>query len=607
MSFIVRFEPWGVELTCGEDLTLLDAARQAEIPIGAMCSGQGTCGKCQVRFAAGPVPAPTAYDLAAIPAQALERGFRLACQHRVMADMTVETLPMVAYGKDAAPQMERPFDVSPPVHRSSVDVPAPSVARPVDDAGNLLTVLGSTGAQTVDYQVAQELPRTLRGAGWRVAASVRGGEVIAVRPQAGVHPPLGMAIDMGTTNIATYLYNLADGALLDMRSASNPLAPYGADIISRLSHAQRSAENGARLQRILVKALNLLLERCTEAVGSMPGDVEEVVVVGNSGMHHLFLNLAAGQLISAPYVPAIRRSLVIKARELSLAVASGAYIYLPPLVGGFVGSDLLAVALVTRLDRKPGIRLALDIGTNTELLLSVDGRLFCCSTASGPALEGAALQYGSIAMPGAVDHVWLEGDGTVVASHTIKNRPAVGICGSGIIDALACMHRMGILSRAGRIQAGRPGVQAQADGDHRYVLVPAQATGLGTDLTISQTDVRAIQLAKGAIRGGIETLLSEHGLTSDALDEIVIAGAFGSHLRTESAVAIGLLPPVPADRIRQVGNAAGAGAALMLLCEGERSEADKLSEHIRYIELAANRRFTRQFADAQRFCGDGER
>ena len=609
MSFIVRFEPWGVELRCENHLTVLDAARQAEVPIGATCNGRGTCGKCQVRVVSHPLPLPTAQDLAALTPQALERGFRLACQLRVSADTTVEVLPTVALGKEGAPLLERPFVFSPPVRRAPVDLAPPTLSRPIDDAGNLFEALEANGVQgvsSIDYRVAQEVPRVLRAAEWQVAASLRGEEIIAVQPQVGSLPPLGAAIDLGTTNIAVYLYRLDDGSLLDVRSAPNPLAPYGADIISRLIYAANNSDNGSRLQRILVKALNLLLERSIETAGSSTGSVEEVVIVGNSGMHHLLLNLAADQLIRAPYVPAIRRSLTIKARELGLVAATGSYVYLPPLIGGFVGSDLLAVALIARFDQKPGIRLALDIGTNTELLLSVNGQLFCCSTASGPALEGAALQYGSVAMPGAVDQVWLEGDGLTLASHTIGNRPAIGICGSGIIDALASMRRAGILSRTGRIQAGRPGVCEEADGNHRYVLVPAQATGLGTDLTISQSDVRAIQLAKGAIRAGIDTLLNDHGLACEALDEIVVAGAFGSHLRVDSALDLGLLPRVPAQRIRQVGNAAGAGAALLLLSVDERRQAELLSRQIHYTELAANRHFTRRFADAQWFPTDSE-
>lgn len=607
MSFIVRFEPWGVDLKCEQRLTVLDAARLAEVPIGAACNGRGTCGKCQVRIVGDSLPAPTPHDWAALTPQALERGFRLACQLWVSSDITVEVMPTVALGKEGAPTPERDFVLAPPVRRVQIELTAPTLSRPVDDAGNLLTALEANGVRDIsilDYRVAQELPRVLRAADWRVTASLRGREVIAARPQTSAPPPLGMAIDLGTTNIAAYLYRLDDGSLLDVRSAPNPLAPYGADIISRLIYACTDPKNAARLQHVLVKALNLLLARSTEAADSDAGSVEELVIVGNSGMHHLLLNLAAEQLIHAPYVPAIRHSMTIKARELGLMAVPGAYVYLPPLVGGFVGSDLLAVALVSQLDHKPGIRLAVDIGTNTELLLSVNGQLFCCSTASGPALEGAALQYGSVALPGAIDQVWLEEDSLRLVNHTIGNRPAIGICGSGIIDALACMRRAGILSRTGRIQAGRPGVREQADGNHQYVLVPTEATGLGAELTISQADVRAIQLAKGAIRAGIETLLGEHGLRSEALDEIVVAGAFGSHLRVESALAIGLFPPLPPERIRQVGNAAGAGAGLMLLSVDERRQAERLSQQIRYTELAANRGFARKFADAQWFPAD---
>ena len=408
-------------------------------------------------------------------------------------------------------------------------------------------------------------------------------------------------MDLGTTNVATYLYNLDNGGLLGVFGAANPLASYGADILSRLAYAQRGPEHGARLQRTLVKTLNLLIEHAVKSAGCTPADVEEMTVVGNSGMHHLFLNLPPRQLIHAPYVPATRRAMSLKAREIGLAIAPGGYVYMPPLVGGFVGSDLLAVALATRIDRKPGVRLALDIGTNTELLLSVDGRLFSCSTASGPALEGAALRFGSVAAAGVVDRVWLNpGDGSI-GYRTIRGKPAIGICGSGIVEALACMAQAGIFNASGRIQAGKPGVSEGSDGDRRFTLAPAHATGLGEDLTISQHDVRAIQLAKGAIRGGIATLLAEHGLTVDDLDELLVAGAFGNHIEVESAQAIGLYPAIPRERIRQIGNAAGTGAGLMLLSTAERQDAEELSEQIHYLELARHKRFIRLFAEGQRF------
>jgi uncharacterized 2Fe-2S/4Fe-4S cluster protein (DUF4445 family) len=605
MTYLIHFEPWGADLRVEGDLTLLDAARQAEVALSATCSGRGTCGKCQVRVASGYLPPATPADVANIPPAALERGFRLACQHKVAGDATLELLPVVSHGKAQAPVFEREFPFAPAIRRHVVHLEPPSLHRPVDDGGNLLSALAAAGIAPVeiDYRVAQDLPGVLRAGEWRVASSLRGREVVAVRREAGAAPPLGLAVDMGTTNIAAYLYSLADGALLGVFGAANPLSTYGADIISRLSYSGRSAGNGARLQRVLVKGLNLLIEQSAAAARCTPQDIEELVVVGNSGMHHLFLDFPPRQLISAPYVPAARQARSIRARELGIAVHGGAAVYLPPLVGGFVGSDLLAVALATRIDLKPGIRLAVDIGTNTELLLSADGELFCASAASGPALEGAALQFGSVAMPGAVDHVSAGEPGASLAVHTIRGRPAVGICGSGIIEALGVMRRMGIISHTGRIRAGSPGVVESADGDHRFVLVPAAGTALGVDLTISQTDVRAIQLAKGAIRAGIETLLLEHRLSSGDLDEILIAGTFGSHIQIASSVQIGLFPGIPLERIRQIGNAAGTGAAMLLLSTPERDEAELLSERIHYMELARHRRFTRLFADAQRFPG----
>jgi uncharacterized 2Fe-2S/4Fe-4S cluster protein (DUF4445 family) len=414
---------------------------------------------------------------------------------------------------------------------------------------------------------------------------------------------LGLAVDLGTTNIAAYLHRMDDGALLGVFIAANPLLSFGADIITRLAWGAEAPGNGAKMQQVLVRALNMLAGQATAALGCALENIEEMVVVGNSGMHHLLLDLPGRDLIRAPFVPVVRSALSVKARDLGIRICPGAYIHLPPLVGGFVGSDLLAVALSARLDRQPGVRLAVDIGTNTEVLLSVDGRLSCCSTASGPALEGAALKYGMAAGPGAVDRVWVDGAGpaATTAFTTIGGLPASGICGSGIIDALCCLRRVGALNATGRLQAGAPRVIEDPAGDHRYVLAPAARTTLGEALTISQTDIRSLQLAKGAIRAGIDTLLSLKGLDPGSVEELLIAGTFGNHLGIESSLDIGLLPRVPRQRIRQVGNTAGVGAGLMLLSTEERETAAALARSIGHVELSLDERFRRRFARSQWF------
>ena len=325
---------------------------------------------------------------------------------------------------------------------------------------------------------------------------------------------MGLAVDMGTTNIAAYLHRMEDGELLDVLSVPNPLSTYGADIIARMSYAAAAPGNGADIQRILVKCLNSLAESAARDHGCTAREIEEMVVVGNSGMHHLFLDLPGKSLMDAPFVPVHRAALTIMAREVGIRIAPGARIHLPPLVGGFVGSDLVAVALASRMGDHRGVRLALDIGTNTELLLCVEGSLTACSTASGPALEGAALRFGCVASPGAVDRVTVDGAGPAVTYATIGGKAVTGICGSGIIDLVSCLLRTGAVSRRGRLSGEVPGVIPSPDGDHRFVLAPARDTALDVDVTISQMEIRAIQLAKGAIRAGIDTLLA--GTRGDA-------------------------------------------------------------------------------------------
>ena len=615
MKRTVTFEPSGTAIDIEEGKTLLDAAQAAGIPMGAVCGGRGTCGKCRVKIRGGAqLPASESEEQILSPA-AVRGGERLACRTTVTGSITVETLQISGHGKSEAPPQEPSFVPVPVILRCEVSVLPPTLDNPLDDQESFRAALERAGAVEVremDYRVAQTLPALLRASEWHVTASIRAGEVIGVRGSLGASSAslgasgasLGLAVDLGTTTIAAYLHRLEDGELLGVATAANPLATYGADIISRMTYASKAPGNGAQLQRILAKAMTSLAASVAEEQGFAREDIEEMVVVGNSGMHHLFLDLPGRYLMNAPFVPALRRALSIKARELGIPISPGAYVYMPPLVGGFIGSDLLAVALSTRLDQKPGVSLALDIGTNTELLLSADGRLTSCSTASGPALEGAALKYGTTAMAGAIDRVLVSGPNDPLGFHTIGDRPAVGICGSGIIDLLAGMHRLGVINNSGRIQVGVPGVLSDSGGDHRFVLAAAARTALGADLTISQTEVRAIQLAKGAIRAGIDTLLAERGIDPGQIDRILIAGAFGSHIDVDSALRIGLLPPVSRDRIRQVGNAAGSGAGLMLLSEEKRQTAAGLSRAIGYRELAREAGFLRRFARSQWFPED---
>jgi uncharacterized 2Fe-2S/4Fe-4S cluster protein (DUF4445 family) len=601
MTHTVTFEPWGSVVEVEPGSTLLDAARTAGVPMGAVCGGRGTCGKCRVRILEGSPAAAAPAEAAVLPPGAAERGERLACRTVVTGPLAAEAIVLHPAGKTAAPPLPSSFTPDPPVQRCAVRVPPPTLDRPVDDAESLLQALGEA-AHSIDHGILGGLPGTLRASGWNVTASIRGGEAIAVRATAGARPPLGLAVDLGTTTIAASLYGLDDAALLGSWSAADPLSVHGADIVTRMTWALAAPGNCGRLQSILARSLTEIAQRAAAERGADTGDIEEMVVVCNSGMHHLLLGLPGRSLMNAPFVPVVRAPLSLKARDLGIIIAPGAFVHLPPLVGGFIGSDLLAVALAERPDQAAGVRVALDVGTNTEILLSVDGALTACSTASGPALEGAALRFGSMAVQGAIDSVRSAEGSSRLQWSTIGGRPASGICGSGIIDLLARLLETGTVDARGRLQADAPGVLVDPGGERRYVLAHAEETSIGQDISVTQPEIRQLQLAKGAIRAGIDSLLSRRGVEPGSVDEILVAGNFGAHIDPAAALAIGLLPPVPAARVRRVGNAAQTGAAMMLLSVDERRAAAGLARAIVHVELAREPGFTRRFALAQWFA-----
>jgi uncharacterized 2Fe-2S/4Fe-4S cluster protein (DUF4445 family) len=355
------------------------------------------------------------------------------------------------------------------------------------------------------------------------------------------------------------------------------------------SHSRSQADN---LKAVVVEALDALAaELCAEA-GSEPRAILDAVIVGNTAMHHLLLGLGVRQLARSPYVPAVQRALDLKARDVGLRLAPGANVHTLPNVAGYVGADHVAMLLATGIHERDSVTLALDIGTNTEVCLAKDGQLTSISCASGPAFEGAHITHGMRAAEGAIEHVRLVDD--QIEFQTIGDKPPVGICGSGVLDALSALHEAGVVNTRGRMQRD-PRVVDTEQGE-AFVLV--DKGGAEKRITITQADVRELQLAKGAIRAGIELLLGARGLSAGDIDRVVVAGAFGTYIDVASAIAIGMLPDLPLDRFAQVGNAAGTGAVLALVSRRKRSEAGRLAAGIDYLELATAPKFARTFAEA---------
>jgi uncharacterized 2Fe-2S/4Fe-4S cluster protein (DUF4445 family) len=484
----------------------------------------------------------------------------------------------------------------PPARAYRLKLAAPSLAAPQADADHLLEALNQQhklDCQRVDTGALRLLSDQLRSWDWECQAIVRNGEVIALLPGASRH--LGLAIDLGTTKIAGYLVDLSDGRTLAAKGIMNPQISYGEDIISRITSVIKSPEAGAAVQKLAADAISELGAELCAQVSARTGEIVEAVVVGNTAMHHLFLRLPVKQLALSPFVPAVSRALDIKAADLGLQTAAGAYVYLLPNIAGFVGADHVAVLLATEAGQAKGPVLAIDIGTNTEVSLIYNGKVTATSCASGPAFEGGHIKYGMRAAAGAIERVRITADS--VQYQTINNAPPVGICGSGILDALAQLYLAKAVDEGGRLAKSHPRVRSYK-GQHEFVLVSREERAGKPAITITQHDIRELQLAKAAIRTGIQALLEATACPEDEIKQVIIAGAFGTYIDVASAVATGMLPSLPLNRFRQAGNAAGTGARLALVSLKQRAEAQAIASRVSYIELASAPNFNQTFTQA---------
>jgi uncharacterized 2Fe-2S/4Fe-4S cluster protein (DUF4445 family) len=593
-ELVIDFEPLGFRARVVSGTTLMEAARQAGVRPNAICGGTGTCGSCRVRIVHGQVSPPTEAEGAA-----LTDGLRLACQTRVFSDVRVDVPPTtMAFSQRVQVEgHERVVEFDPSVRAFDVLLDPSSLTDLRADTMRLRDTLRQQHGVTADRFDAvalRQLSTVLREEAWHVRAVLRDGEVIAVTP-AGASP-LGLAVDIGTTKLAAYLVDLESGETLGVSGAMNPQIAYGEDVMARISYTMQGETQAQELRQVVADGLNDLAEELCAQVGRDTTEIVEAVLVGNTCMHHLVLGLPVKQLGLAPYVPALADAYDLKARELGLRLAPGANVHLLPNIAGFVGADHVAMILATGIHEAGEITLGLDIGTNTEISLAVDGRLLSCSCASGPAFEGAHIRDGMRAAPGAVE--WVRLVGGQVEYQTIEDAPPIGICGSGVLDGVAELWKGGVLRANGGMKPqGHPRIRETAGGSE-FLLVPAGERGAPRDLAITRKDVNEIQLAKAAIRAGIEVLLGEAGLGAQQVERVVVAGAFGTYLDVGSALAVGMFPRLPRDRFVQVGNAAGGGAKMALMSRRCRGVAEEIARRVEYVELTTHPQFVRAYMDA---------
>jgi uncharacterized 2Fe-2S/4Fe-4S cluster protein (DUF4445 family) len=594
----VDFQPIGKRVEVAADTTLLEAAQEAGLALASACGGVGNCGQCRLTVLEGQVSPPTLDEKYILTEVELQNGERLACSTQIQSSVKVHvpkssliTEQRLQLGGQA---VELALD--PLIHAFQIEAPPPTLHDPRSDLERIAAALPEVPCESnpvAEPAVIRQLTDLAREHHWQLTAYLRDTEIIGLAPPA--TPPLGIAVDLGTTKIAASLVDLTTGAELAVAGALNPQIGYGEDVISRLSYARRNLDGGRTLALKVRETLDSLLGELVEQAGVSRMQVADGCIVGNTAMTHLLLELPVQQLAVAPYVAATNVPLDLKARDLGLTTAPGAYVHVLPGIGGFVGADHVAMILASGLDRTEHTALGIDIGTNTEIVLVKPGQqvLTSASCASGPAFEGAHISDGMRAASGAIEAVSLTESG--LALKTVADAPAVGLCGSGIIDAVAELRRWRLINERGRFDRQNGRVRNGRHGAE-FLLVAGQQSGSGREVVITQNDINEIQLAKGAIRAGLEVLLEVTDTAAEEVKEVIIAGAFGSFVKVQSALDMGLLPPLPNARYRQVGNAAVVGARWALLSGQVRVRARQIAGQTSYLELSTYPKFNRHFA-----------
>ena len=591
--YTIDFEPVGRRGEFSGDQSLLECARQLSVDLVSICGGVGSCDRCRVQVIAGKVSKPTLEEEAELGVDELGQGYRLACQTYPESNVKLHVPPesLTAIQRTQVEGLDVDVEPDPPVRGLEAHLTPPTLESPQADALNLWEAFSAHGIDegTIDFQVQQTLSTQIRENDWQVNVALRGDEIVAVGAPSTRW--LGMAVDIGTTKVAGYLLDLETGKTLASKGLMNPQISYGEDVVSRIVAASKSSADAIKLQSLLTEALSQLAADLCAEVDARPTEIVEAVVVGNTAIHHLFLGLPVKQLGLSPYVPSVDTAVDIKAREIRIKIAPGAYVHLLPNIAGYVGADHVAMLLATRLADAKQTTLAIDIGTNTEICLNHKGKMTSVSCASGPAFEGAHIKFGMRAAPGAIEHVRF--DGSKLEVQTIGGDDPVGICGSGLLDIVAQLRLRDVIENSGKM-VEHPLVRNR-EGKMEFVLAERQELD---DITLSQKDVRELQLAKAAIRLGIQALVDAEGLEESDLEQVIIAGAFGTFIDVKSAITIGMLPDLPLGRFTQVGNAAGTGARLALISKAERAKADEIARLDNYIELAKVPNFNRKFAKA---------
>jgi len=657
---LVILQPSGRRGHVDEGISLREAARQLGVEIESICAENATCGKCKVVIEEGTferygitskrehLSPPSVEELDYFrrrPKMMKDNNWevgqvRLSCQAKVLGDVLVN-VPEESRGnkqiiRKSATQRE--IEIKPSIRKYLVEMTPPTLEQPYADWERLSKSLEismslirrgeenlpKASDLAIDYQCLRGLADTLREGNWKVTVTVwQDKEVIRVQPGY-VETSYGAAVDIGSTTIALYLCDLTTGEIMAAESEMNPQIVYGEDVMSRIQYTISEPDGLEKQHKAVIGTINQLIKQAVKTANNHDGsnssesgiditteDVLELVFVGNTTMHHLLLNLSPAHLGKAPYVPAIHKAVDIKARVLGLAGNPAANVHVLPTIASFIGADTSGVLIAEEPHKQEENWLIIDVGTNAELVLGNRHGLVCTSTPTGPALEGAHIEFGMRAAPGAIERVEIDASTwepryKIIGEAEWNSGKAKGICGSAIIDVVAEMFRTGVIDGRGRFKR-KPGAQTPPERERvrddengpEYVIAWAEATSIGRDITISLKDIRQIQLAKGALYVAARTLIRAAGL--ERPEKLILAGGFGSYIDKTKAMVIGLIPDLSLENVYAVGNAAGDGARIALLNVEKRREAMEVARTVRRYELPTDPEFQNQFMLAMNF------
>ncbi|MBT9167631.1 MAG: Na(+)-translocating NADH-quinone reductase subunit F [Syntrophomonadaceae bacterium] len=595
--------------------SLLRAASLAGVELKSTCGGDGTCGRCLVKIKDGRVKTASTGN---ISKKAKQAWLVLACKTLadgnvvvdIPRDSRLDQHQVLLDKKDILLEEEdssfAEYPLNPLCRKIKVSLPEPTLTENASDWTRLQQALRNQlnyQAIHISLPVLRILPETLRAKDWRVTVTVAelNGCADVVQLEAGHNDNkfFGLAVDIGTTTIVVYLVDLDSGLSIGKKGSYNKQARFGDDVISRMIHASEKADGLDDLHKAVLDTINQLTGELLSQYQVNSQDVQLAVVAGNTTMTHLFLRLNPKYLRLEPYIPLVTVPPPVRALELGLQINPGAYVVCFPSVASYVGGDIVAGTLVTKMAKAEEIVLFIDIGTNGEMVLGNQDWLVSSACSAGPAFEGGGITFGMRAMQGAIERVVIDKNSYDVAVSTVGGLKAVGICGSGLIDCLAQFREAGIIDRAGKMQADitTPRMR-QGDDGWEFVLVFSEDTECGKDIVVTENDVKNLLRAKGAVYAGIRSMLKAVQLGVESIDKVLIAGGFGNYLNIRDAIVIGLLPDLPADKYSFIGNSSVKGAQLVLLSKEAFHEAQALCKKITYLELSAGNDFMEEFMAA---------